>query len=57
MSLDAAIAWCNITTNQKYPILSSERDTIKEQLENFYGKRSRENRTQIKRKYNNNKRK
>lgn len=57
VSLDAAIAWCNIHDQNKIPILSSERDTIKEELENFYGKRSRENRTQIKRKYNNNKRK
>lgn len=55
ISLDSAIDWCNIHDQSKIAILSSERDTIKEELENFYGKRSRENRTQIRRKNNNNK--
>ena len=56
ISIDAAIDWCNLHDQSKINILSSSRESIKEELENFYGRRSRESRVQIKRKNFNNKR-
>lgn len=56
VSLDAAIDWCNLHDQSKINVLSNARETIKKDLENFYGQRSRESRVQIKRKNFNNKR-
>lgn len=57
LSLDAAIVWCNIHDQSKLNTLSNEREIMKNDLEEFYGKRNREARTSIKRKYNINKHK
>lgn len=57
IALDAAISWCNIHDQSKLNQLYSEREVLKNNLEEFYSKRSRESRTSIRRKYNNNKRK
>lgn len=57
ISIGAAIDYSNTYDQTRLNILLSNLEKLKEELEQFYGSRHRELRPQIKRKYNNNKRK
>ncbi len=57
LSIGAAIDYSNVIDQGRLTILNKQLESLKEELEQFYGSRHRELRPQIKRKYNKNKHK